>query len=94
MYKRQEELEQFFRGCGWTPYFVEGDEPEKMHELMAATLDKVIADIRRIQKNARSKNDTTRPRWPMTVSYTHLDVYKRQVLGRSIQVGIISFHCA
>ena len=34
-----EELEQFLRGCGWTPYFVEGDEPEKMHELMATTLD-------------------------------------------------------
>ena len=40
-----EELEQFFRGCGWTPYFVEGNEPEKMHELMACTLDKAIADI-------------------------------------------------
>ncbi|MGA2222707.1 MAG: phosphoketolase family protein [Verrucomicrobiia bacterium] len=62
-----EELEQFFRGCGWTPYFVEGDEPEKMHELMAATLETAIEDIRRIQKNARNKNDTTRPRWPMIV---------------------------
>ena len=45
-----EELEQFFRGCGWTPHFVEGDEPEKMHELMAATLDKAIEDIRQIQE--------------------------------------------
>ena len=62
-----EELEQFLRGCGWTPYFVEGDEPEKMHQLMAATLDKAIEDIRQIQKNARNKNDTTRPRWPMIV---------------------------
>ena len=62
-----EELEQFFRGCGWTPYFVEGDEPEKMHELMAATLEKAIEDIRKIQKNARDKQDTTRPRWPMIV---------------------------
>ena len=62
-----EELEQFFRGCGWTPYFVEGDEPDKMHELMAATLDKAIADIHRIQKSARAKTDTTRPRWPMIV---------------------------
>ncbi len=49
-----EELEQFLRGCGWTPYFVEGDEPEKMHQLMAATLEEAIEDIRRIQKNARS----------------------------------------
>ena len=41
-----EELEQFLRGCGWTPYFVEGDEPEQMHELMAATLDTAIEQIR------------------------------------------------
>ncbi|MHC5832913.1 MAG: phosphoketolase family protein, partial [Nostoc sp.] len=54
-------------GCGWTPYFVEGDEPEKMHELMASTLDKAIADIRQIQSNARDKNDMTRPRWPAIV---------------------------
>jgi phosphoketolase len=45
-----EELEQFLRGCGWTPYFVEGDEPEKMHQLMAATLEKAIEDIRQIQR--------------------------------------------
>ena len=62
-----EELEQFFRGCGWTPYFVEGDKPEEMHQLMAGTLDKVIEEIRQIQNNARNKNDTTRPRWPMIV---------------------------
>jgi xylulose-5-phosphate/fructose-6-phosphate phosphoketolase len=62
-----EELEQFFRGCGWTPYFVEGDEPAKMHQLMAATLEKAIEDIRRIQSNARDNNDTTRARWPMIV---------------------------
>jgi len=62
-----EELEQFLRGCGWTPYFVEGDEPETMHELMAGTLDEAIESIRQIQGNARSKNDTTRPRWPMIV---------------------------
>ena len=62
-----EELEQFLRGCGWTPYFVEGDEPEKMHELMATSLDKAIDDIRQFQSNARTKNDTARPRWPMIV---------------------------
>ena len=60
-----EELEQFLRGCGWTPYFVEGDEPETMHQLMAATLEEVIEDIRQIQKNARSKDAAIRPRWPM-----------------------------
>ncbi len=62
-----EELEKFFQGCGWTPYFVEGDEPEKMHELMATALDQAIRDIQIIQKNARTKTDTTRPRWPLIV---------------------------
>jgi xylulose-5-phosphate/fructose-6-phosphate phosphoketolase len=62
-----EELEQFLRGCGWVPYFVEGDEPEAMHQLMAGTLDTVIEDIRQIQRRARNDRDTTRPRWPMIV---------------------------
>jgi xylulose-5-phosphate/fructose-6-phosphate phosphoketolase len=62
-----EELEQFLRGCGWTPYFVEGDEPEEMHQLMASTLEKAIEGIRQIQSNARNKNDNSRPRWPMIV---------------------------
>lgn len=63
----QEELEQFFRGCGWTPFFVEGDDPEKMHQLMAATMEKVIEEIHRIKSNAHAHNDMTRPRWPMIV---------------------------
>ncbi len=62
-----EELEQFYRGCGWIPYFVEGDDPHEMHELMASTLEKVINEIQRIQSNARNNNDNTRPRWPMIV---------------------------
>ncbi len=62
-----EELDQFLRGCGWTPYYVEGDDPEKMHQLMASVMEKTIAEIKRIQKNARDINDTTRPRWPMIV---------------------------
>ena len=55
------------RGYGYEPYFVEGDDPETMHQLMAATLDQVIAKIRQIQSDARSKGDETRPRWPMIV---------------------------
>ncbi len=62
-----EELEQFFRGNGWTPYFVEGDDPDTMHQLMAATLETAIEDIKRIQQQARDHNDNTRPRWPMIV---------------------------
>ena len=62
-----EELEQFFKGTGWTPLFVEGDDPEKMHELMAATLDKAIDSIKKFQESARKNGDATRPRWPMIV---------------------------
>jgi xylulose-5-phosphate/fructose-6-phosphate phosphoketolase len=62
-----EELEQFIRGCGWTPYFVEGDDPDTMHELMAATLDAAVDQIKHIQDEARHNNDNTRPRWPMIV---------------------------
>ncbi|MDO8845615.1 phosphoketolase [Methylicorpusculum sp.] len=62
-----EELDQFLRGCGWTPYYVEGDEPSLMHEAMAAVLDTVMEQIQTIQHNARIRGDLTRPRWPMIV---------------------------
>jgi xylulose-5-phosphate/fructose-6-phosphate phosphoketolase len=62
-----DELDQFIRGCGWVPYFVEGEDPETMHRLMAATLDQVVDDIGTIQQNARSGRDSSRPRWPMIV---------------------------
>jgi xylulose-5-phosphate/fructose-6-phosphate phosphoketolase len=64
-----EELEQLFRGYGYTPYFVEGDDPEKMHELMAATLETVIGEIRRIKAEAQQAGGE-RPRWPMIVLRT------------------------
>src|SRR6202167_6046394 len=63
----REELEQLLRGYGWTPYYVEGHEPMPMHAAMAATLDKVIEEIRRIQAQAREHGATERPRWPMIV---------------------------
>ena len=59
-----EELEQFLRGCGWTPHFVEGDDPETMHQLMAATMENAIGDIRRIQSHARSTKETLVPAGP------------------------------
>jgi xylulose-5-phosphate/fructose-6-phosphate phosphoketolase len=62
-----DELEQFYRGCGWAPYFVEGDDPEMMHQLMAQTLERAIEDIRHIQKNARNENIAARQRWPMII---------------------------
>jgi xylulose-5-phosphate/fructose-6-phosphate phosphoketolase len=66
----RQEITDFFHGCGWEPYFVEGDDPMPMHRKMAETLDKVITKIKRIQKHARSTGDTTRPRWPMIVLRT------------------------
>ncbi len=65
-----EELEQFFRGCGWVPIFVEGDDPQAMHPLMAAALDRALDEIRRIQRGAREGSETGRPRWPMIVLKT------------------------
>ncbi len=62
-----EELDQFLRGCGWTPYYVEGDDPALMHETMAATLDEAVEAIRNIQQDAREHSNLTRPRWPMIV---------------------------
>jgi len=62
-----EELDQFLRGNGWTPYYVEGQEPMLMHETMATTLDRAIADIKRIQHEARANGNSKRPRWPMIV---------------------------
>ena len=65
-----EELEHFFDGCGWKPYFVEGDDPMTMLRKMAETLDTVMDEIKAIQKNARENHDTTRPKWPMIVLRT------------------------
>ena len=62
-----EEVEDFFKGCGWTPRFVEGDEPIRMHQQMAAALDWAVREIERIQQSARATGDTSRPRWPMIV---------------------------
>ena len=62
-----EELEQLFRGYGWTPLFVEGGEPEAMHEAMATALDRAVEEIGRIQKEARASGHSVRPRWPLLV---------------------------
>jgi len=62
-----EELEALFRGYGYTPYFVEGSDPEEMHQKMAGTLDEVIARIHDIQRAARAGKSQERPRWPMIV---------------------------
>ena len=64
------ELEQLFRGYGYNPYFVEGDDPETMHELLASTLDIVVEEIRQIQSDARVYGFKERPVWPMIIFRT------------------------
>ncbi len=62
-----DELEKLFRGCGWTPYFVEGSDVDTMHQAMAATVQRCIDEIREHRRAAREHGDITRPRWPMIV---------------------------
>jgi xylulose-5-phosphate/fructose-6-phosphate phosphoketolase len=62
-----EELNSLFIGYGYKPFFVEGDNPETMHQAMADTLDQVMKEIHDIQQRAREKGETTRPCWPMIV---------------------------
>jgi xylulose-5-phosphate/fructose-6-phosphate phosphoketolase len=62
-----DELASLFRGYGWSPHFVEGDDPTTMHRAMAATLDRCLADIRAAQHHARATGEATRPAWPMIV---------------------------
>jgi xylulose-5-phosphate/fructose-6-phosphate phosphoketolase len=63
----KEELIDLFHGYGYEPYFVEGEDPALMHQLMAATLDKVIGDIKNIQSEARKDPNAALPKWPMII---------------------------
>ena len=65
-----EELDHLFTGYGHKAYFVEGDDPNTMHQLMAGTLDAVVAEIQGIQSAARSQDSVERPRWPMIILRT------------------------
>ncbi len=62
-----EELEALFVGYGYTPYFVEGSDPQSMHQAMAATMEHCVLEIRKIQDEARRTGRAVRPRWPMIV---------------------------
>jgi len=94
-----EELEALFRGYGYTPYFVEGEDPAEMHQLMASTLDTVVGEIQDIQADARKNGFKGRPRWPMIVMRTPKGwtgpktVDGKQVEGtwRSHQVPVTDF---
>src|SRR5213082_4102682 len=63
-------LTQLFTGYGYKPYFVEGREPEPMHQLMANTLDRILDDVRSVQHAARAGNSTALPAWPMIILRT------------------------
>ena len=62
-----EELEELLRGYGWTPYFVEGSDPDSMHQAMAATVEHCLEEIRKAQSECRQTGVARRPRWPMIV---------------------------
>jgi xylulose-5-phosphate/fructose-6-phosphate phosphoketolase len=66
----REELAALMEGYGHTPYFVEGDDPDSVHQQLAATLDTVVSEIHEIQRRAREEGVTERPRWPMIVLQT------------------------
>lgn len=94
------ELESLFVGLGYMPYFVEGNEPEAMHELMAETLDKAVSDIRRIQEEARIGGVKERPLWPMIVLRSpkgwtgpkEMDGHRIEGYWRSHQVPLAEVH--
>src|SRR5438552_574382 len=65
-----DELDQFLRGYGYVPYFVEGNDPAKVHQEIAGALEQCVEDIRRIQTDARHHGVKDRPRWPMIVLRT------------------------
>jgi len=66
----QDELKSLFHGYGYETHFVEGDEPAKIHQLLAATLDRVFTGIKNLQENARHRGFKRRPSWPLIVLRT------------------------
>jgi xylulose-5-phosphate/fructose-6-phosphate phosphoketolase len=96
----REELEQLFRGYGWIPHFVEGDDPGTMHRLMATTLEQCLQDIRAIQEAARRSGKAARAHWPMIVLRTpkgwtgpkEVDGHRVEGFWRAHQVPLSGMH--
>ncbi|WP_213804909.1 phosphoketolase family protein [Granulicella sp. dw_53] len=92
-----QELEYLFKGLGWTPYVVEGDDPAVMHQKMATVMEHCINEIRAIQENARKTGSTERPYWPMIILRTpkgwtgpkELDGHKIEGSWRAHQIPIL-----
>ncbi len=95
-----EDLEYLFRGYGYTPYFVEGDDPEVMHQKMASTMEACITEIRAIQAEARNSGVAKMARWPMIVLRTpkgwtgpkNVDGHKVEGFWRAHQVPMGGMH--
>src|SRR4051794_4877344 len=96
-----EELESLFVGYGYDPYFVEGSDPETMHQAIAVTLDHCVQEIRRIQQEARANaSEVKRPRWPMIVlrspkgwtGPSEVDGHKVEGFWRAHQVPLAELH--
>jgi xylulose-5-phosphate/fructose-6-phosphate phosphoketolase len=95
-----EELRDLFKGYGWKPYFVEGDDPHLMHQKMAATMEDCVLEIRRIQKEARTSGTPYRANWPMIVLRTpkgwtgpkNVDGHKVEGFWRAHQVPLAGVH--
>lgn len=91
-----DELEKLLTGYGYEPFFVEGDEPETVHQALAATMDAVLDRIAAIQNATRAGERTERPRWPMIVLKTpkgwtgpkEVDGLKTEGFWRSHQVPL------
>ena len=95
-----QELEDLFRGYGWAPHFVEGDDPQIMHQTMATTMDRCLEEIRSIQQQARESGVATRARWPMIILRTpkgwtgpkEVDGKKVEGFWRAHQVPLSGMH--
>jgi xylulose-5-phosphate/fructose-6-phosphate phosphoketolase len=95
-----EELDSLLRGYGWTPRFVEGSDPEVMHQQMAVTLEECVLEIQRVQAEARSSGRAVRPRWPMIVLRSpkgwtgprEVEGHKVEGFWRSHQVPLSGMH--
>ena len=95
-----EELDSLFRGYGYTPYVVEGEDPEQMHQKMAATMERCITEIRDIQAEARTTKIAKRPPWPMIILRTpkgwtgpkEVDGHKVEGFWRAHQVPMGGMH--
>ncbi|WP_036489378.1 phosphoketolase [Myxosarcina sp. GI1] len=95
-----QELEDLFKGYGYTPYMVEGSDPEMMHQKMAVVMEECIVKIREIQTEARSQNKAFRPRWPMIILRTpkgwtgpkDVDGHKVEGFWRAHQVPMGAMH--